>query len=99
MWLLSAALVLAGQAAVAQTPAQCDNQTSLGPDVQMRMTQLKGRGTQPEPPYCDAAPLATPQFEFITIENGKVNTRKINVNRAHFHEKISGTRRFIAISQ
>lgn len=57
------------------------------------------RGTQAEPPYCDEAPLATPQFEFIKIENGVVNTQKINVNRARCHEKISDTRRFMLIRQ
>lgn len=55
------------------------------------------RGTQPEPPYCDDGPLAAPQFEFITIENGVVNTRKMSTNHARCREKISDSRRLMLI--
>jgi hypothetical protein len=55
------------------------------------------RGAQPEPPYCDDGPLAAPQFEFITIENGVVNTRKMSANHARCREKISDSRRFMMI--
>ena len=57
------------------------------------------RGGQPEAPYCDEAPLATPQFEFITIEGGTVNARKMTVNRARCKEKIADARRLVPIRQ
>ena len=57
------------------------------------------RGLQPDAPYCDDHPLAAPQFEFITIENGQVNTRKMSVNHARCREKITDARRLMPIRQ
>ena len=57
------------------------------------------RGGQPEAPYCDDAPLATPQLDFITIEGGNVTARKMSVNRARCREKIPDSRRLIPIRQ
>lgn len=57
------------------------------------------RGSQPDPPYCDDNALAAPQFEFITIENGLVNTRKMSVNHARCREKLSDARRLVPIRQ
>ena len=57
------------------------------------------RGVQPEAPYCEDHPLAAPQFEFITIENGTVNARKMSANRAKCREKIADARRLMPIRQ
>ena len=59
----------------------------------------RARGSQPDPPYCDDNALAAPQFEFITIENGLVNTRKMSVNHARCREKLSDARRLVPIRQ
>ena len=55
------------------------------------------RGAQPDAPYCDNNPLATPQFDFITIRNGTVNSRKMSVSRAHCRETIPEARRLMPI--
>ncbi len=57
------------------------------------------RGLQPEAPYCDDFALAAPQFEFITIENGNVTTRKMSVNHARCREKLADSRRLMPIRQ
>ena len=57
------------------------------------------RGSQAEPPYCDDNPLATPQFEFVTIEKGQLKTVKMGMNRAHCHDKIPDNRRLMPIRQ
>ncbi len=57
------------------------------------------RGAQAEAPYCDDAPLATPQFEFITIQAGVVNARKMSLNRVRCHDKIPDARRLVPIRQ
>lgn len=57
------------------------------------------RGVQPDAPYCEDHSLAAPQFEFITIENGTVNTRKMSANRARCREKIADARRLMPIRQ
>lgn len=55
------------------------------------------RGLQPEAPYCEDHALASPQVEFVTIEGGKVSTRKLGVSRARCKEKISEARRYMPI--
>ena len=55
------------------------------------------RGLQPEAPYCDEHALASPQVEFITIENGKVSTRKLGMGRARCREKIADARRYMPV--
>jgi hypothetical protein len=55
------------------------------------------RGARPQAPYCEDAPLAGPQFEFITIENGAVNTRKMSVNHVQCGEKMQESRRLMPI--
>lgn len=55
------------------------------------------RGLQPEAPYCDDHALASPIVEFVTIEGGKVSTRKMGVSRARCREKISETRRYMPV--
>ena len=57
------------------------------------------RGNQPESPYCDDNALAAPQVEFITIENGLINTRKLSLNHARCREKIPEARRLMPIRQ
>jgi hypothetical protein len=57
------------------------------------------RGSMPEPPFCDDNPLATPQFDFITITRGEVKTAKMGMNRAHCREKIPDNRRLMQIRQ
>lgn len=57
------------------------------------------RGASPAAPYCDDHPLASPQIEFITIEKGRVATRKFGTNRAHCGEVISDARRLMVLRQ
>ena len=55
------------------------------------------RGAQPDAPYCDNHPLAAPQFEFITTQNGTATTRKMSMSHAHCREKIPDARRLMSI--
>ena len=55
------------------------------------------RGLQPEAPYCDDHPLAVAHMELITIEKGKVTTRKLRTNHARCGEAVAGPRRFISV--
>ena len=55
------------------------------------------RGLQPDAPYCDEHALASPQVEFLTIENGKVSVRKMGVSRARCREKITEARRYMPV--
>lgn len=55
------------------------------------------RGLQPEAPYCEDHALGSPQVEFVTIEGGKVSTRKMGVSRARCREKIAEYRRYMPI--
>lgn len=55
------------------------------------------RGSQPEAPYCDDNPLATPRIDFIKIEAGKVTTERLSLNRARCREKIPDNRRLMPI--
>lgn len=55
------------------------------------------RGTQPDAPYCESHALGAPSFEFITIENGIVNTRRMTTNRARCRERIPDERRLVMI--
>jgi hypothetical protein len=55
------------------------------------------RGSQPDAPYCDDNPLATPRIDFIKIDGGKVTIEKLSLNRARCREKISDSRRLMLI--
>jgi hypothetical protein len=55
------------------------------------------RGSNPEPPYCDNAPLATPEFYFITIIDGKVRGERMAMNRAPCQTPIPANRRLMPI--
>jgi len=55
------------------------------------------RGSNPEPPYCDGNPLATPDFYFITVENGQARSEQMSMNRAACHGVIPANRRLMPI--
>ena len=55
------------------------------------------RGSQPEAPYCDDNPLATPRIDFIKIVGGKVTFEKLSLNRIRCREKIPENRRLMPI--
>jgi len=55
------------------------------------------RGMKPEPPYCDEHPLASAVMELMTIDRGKVTTRKIGTNRVPCGEQIPEGRRYMVV--
>ena len=74
------------------------NGSAIPPDsVFTYKVEYVTRGSLPEAPFCENHPLAAPQFDFITIQKGEVNTRKMSVNRAHCKEKIADARRLMPI--